>query len=433
VIIQTTNEQEAAHRETIHCPNCRMVCDANLNFCGRCGQRLRGTAPAQQTGAVPPLRVSSAAHRRLPFVVMLCVCILSVLFAIGAGTFASIRSLATRSTPLPSVSTLVTKPEGTAWFYDVRGQDDNIEMYLTALPQLKGGLVYVGWLVNPYRPDQVLAVGPIIPDHKGTALVQSDQMQGFNGQAENLRRIFPRVVVTLEKAGEQWQKPGNTILMQGNIDQTTSTTLSPLFVRSAYTPKQTSLLVGLHTQTRGIARWMANMTEAQQRNDVATVRADLLRLLYLLEGTHGPDVARLNVAAQQNIVSAGDGVGVLSANAACKQEQHTCGYLDMLRATVQTLMTQQRVPQAVAQKVLTTLTTMKQLAQHVQQVALDLVTLNKLDAATVQKLTTLAVGIDTLLNGSDHDGDGSIDPVPGEAATAQLYGYAQQLGAIRLT
>jgi len=104
----------------------------------------------------------------------------------------------------------------------------------------------------------------------------------------------------------------------------------------------------------------------------------------------------------------------------------------MLRATVQTLMTQQRVPQAVAQKVLTTLTTMKQLAQHVQQVALDLVTFNKLDAATVQKLTTLAVGIDTLLNGSDHDGDGSIDPVPGEAATAQLYGYAQQLGAIRL-
>ena len=45
----------------------------------------------------------------------------------------------------------------------------------------------------------------------------------------------------------------------------------------------------------------------------------------------------------------------------------------------------------------------------------------------------LEVQTDALLNGSDINGDGNIDAVPGEAANAQLYGYLQQLGAIQLS
>ncbi len=364
---------------------------------------------------------------------MLGICILSVLFAFGAGLFAFTRTLEAHSASDSSQQTAsVLKPEGTAWFYDTRGQDDSVEVHITALPRAAKGMVYVAWLVNPYRPDQVLMIGSFTPDRTGTVSLRSDQRVDFNPQVQSLRHIFSKVVVTLEKAEEQWQKPIGTPVVQGSLNISTLTTLTPIFVRSLYTPKQVALLMGLHTQTRAMARWLANMVEAQQHGDSANVRIDVLRLLYLLEGTHGVDVTHLNLAGQQNVASSGDGVGLLSATTPCKQDQHGCGYLDMVRAAVQTLMTQQLVPRPVAQKILTTLATMSQLAQRMQQISLPLATLSKLDTPTLRLLATLENQLDALLNGSDHNGDGNIDPIAGEAATAQLYTYVQQLGAIEL-
>jgi hypothetical protein len=81
---------------------------------------------------------------------------------------------------------------------------------------------------------------------------------------------------------------------------------------------------------------------------------------------------------------------------------------------------------------LTTLTTVDQLLHVIQQQLLLLVNFSTLDAPTRSSLGRLSMLVDTLLSGSDRDGDGSIDPIPGEAAVAQLYGYMQQVGAIRL-
>ncbi|GAC1426845.1 MAG: hypothetical protein NVSMB54_14540 [Ktedonobacteraceae bacterium] len=436
VIIQITNAQETEQRETIPCSNCRMVCDACLNFCGRCGQRLRASSPGMRTVPfTPSMPIIAQPILSFPFLIMLGFCILSVLFAIGTGIFAFTRpasnvSIATHG----SVPQLISKPEGSAWFYTIRDQDDSVALHLSSLPKLARGTVYMAWLINPLRPDQVLAVGPIIPDGTGGAVVQSNRLPTFNVRVQNLRHIFTQVAVTIEKAGRQWLKPTGLPLLQGALDPKTFAGMVPLFTRSPYTPKQTALLSSLQTQTHELARWLANMLDAQQRNDVNTVRVDLLRFIYLLEGSHGANVARLHLMSQQNVTSVGDSVGLLSFNdATCQRDPHQCGYLGLIQTTVQTLMTQHLVPQTSALRILTTLATIRQLAQSIQQGAVGLATFPKLDPPTLHLLTTLKVQTDALLNGSDSDGDGSIDPVPGEAATAQLYGYMQQLGAIKLT
>ncbi|GAC1358728.1 MAG: hypothetical protein NVS4B11_30370 [Ktedonobacteraceae bacterium] len=376
-----------------------------------------------------PIQQSGISQR---FLIMLCICILSVLFAIGSGIVAFTRTSGTHTVTHATVPPSVSKPEGVAWFYNVRGQDDGVSLHLSFLPKLVSGTVYVGWLINPYRPDQILAVGPIVPDRSGQATLQSNSLPAFNVQVQNLRHVFTHVAVTSEKAGMQWLKPAGPSLLQGAIDQKTLTGMAPLFTRSPYTPNQIALLSGLQTQTHELARWLTNMLDAQQRNEVGNVRVDLLRFIYLLEGAHGAEVARLHIASQQNVISVGDGVGLLSTNANCQHNPHMCGYLDMIHSTVQVLVTRHLIAQASAQKVLPTLATINQLSQSLRRLATSLVTLSKLDTPTLHMLTTLEVQTDALLNGSDHDGDGSIDPVPGEAATAQLYTYIQQLGAIRL-
>ncbi len=320
------------------------------------------------------------------------------------------------------------------WFYNVHGQDDGVALHLSSLPKLASGTVYIVWLINPLRPDQFLAVGPVIPDSHGEALVQSDRLPAFNTQVQNLRQIFTHVAVTLEKVGVQWVRPTGSPLLQGALDQTAQTDMLPLFTRSPYTPKQIALMPGLQTQTRELARWLENMLNAQQHSDAGSIHTDLLRFIYLLEGSHGADVARLHLASQEGVTSIGDGVGLLSTSEAnCQRDQHQCGYLDLIDATVQTLMTRHLVPQTSAQHVLTALATMHQLAQNIQQEANNLTTLSKLNTPILHALTTLEVQTDALLNGRDIDGDGSIDAIPGEAATAQLYEYIQQLGAIQLS
>ncbi len=440
VIIETTNEQETEQRETIPCSNCRMVCDARLNFCGRCGQRLRGVSPALRTIPLAPstplpMIAQPARSMSLPFLIMLSICILSVFFAIGTSVFAFTRPSSKTSTETHiHVSPIISKPAGSVWFYSVHGQDDGVALHLSSLLKLARGMVYVVWLINPSRPDQFLAVGPIVPDSHGEALLQSDRLTAFNAQVQNLRHIFTQVSVTSEKAGAQWLRPTGSPLLQGAIDSKTLADMVPLFTRSPYTPKQIALMSGLQTQTHELARWLANMLDAQQRNEAGNVHTDLLRFIYLLEGSHGADVARLHLKSQQSVTSVGDGVGLLSSSEAnCQHDPHSCGYLDLLQTSVQTLMTQHLVSQISTQRALTTLATMHQLAQSIQQGATSLTTLSKLNAPTLHALTMLEVQTDALLNGSDVNGDGSIDAVPGEAAAAQLYGYMQQLGAIQLS
>ena len=100
--------------------------------------------------------------------------------------------------------------------------------------------------------------------------------------------------------------------------------------------------------------------------------------------------------------------------------------------TLQTLATQGAISKATMHNLLTTLTTIDQLMHLIEHQTLALIGFTTLDTPTLSAIGTLSTLIDTLLNGSDGDGDGSIDPVLGEAAVAQLYASMQLVGAVRL-
>lgn len=322
--------------------------------------------------------------------------------------------------------------EGLAWFYDLHGQGDGIAVHLSYLPPLSSGQVYVGWLVDALRPDHSLAIGPLIPDRSGTVLFSSEQLPGFNPQNQDLRLLFTQVIITTENSASSFPRPAGPTLLEGHIDRAALHGLQQLFVSASSTPGQVALLNGLRSQMHELERWLTNLQDSEQTNSIASMQADLLRLIYVIEGFNGPDIARLNIPALGNITHEGDGFGLLSSSSPCSIKEHTCGYLDAIRMTLQTLTAQNAISQAAMGNLLTTMTTIDQFLHVIQRQLLAVVGFTTLDTPTLSAIGTLSTLIDMLLDGTDRDGDGSIDAVPGEAAVTQLYGYMQLVGAIRL-
>jgi hypothetical protein len=435
------------------CQNCRTLSDAKLNFCGRCGQRLRNSTPtvsAQLLKLASPTSTKKyelwRARRRLRRIAFCCLLLLlvgTVLLVVSNLHIVQVMVHAqrpTKSSPLPT-PTLSPRhtPDGIVWFYDLHGQSDGVAIHIRYLPMPAAGKAYVVWLVNPHRPDQLLPVGPLMPNSSGTVAFWSEQLSSFNPQTQDLRLLYTRVIVTAEDAASfigrdksGTGRPQGQTVLQGLIDSSSLDGITQLFITATYTPNQTALLPGLHSQLRELGRWIANMLDALQQNNAGNVHTDLLRLLYIIEGANGPDVQGLNLLTQSAVTSAGDGFGLLSSSSNCQVTQNTCGYLELIRMVLQTLFTQSALSKGAMQTLLTTLATMEQLTRIIQQQALNLVNVSGIDTSTRHSLVRLSTLGDALLNGTDRDGDGSVDPVPGEAAAAQLYTYMQQVGAIRL-
>jgi hypothetical protein len=421
----------------VQCRNCRASCDEKLNFCGYCGIRLRDALPTKHLEYITPSSPAPVKKRRFwqePSSILLAGFLSLALFSglVGGGLLAfrgiNIGTSGSSSTAVHQLHIA----EGLVWFYDLHRQSDGVAVRLHYLPPPPKGQVYVGWLVDALRPDHLLAIGPLVPDRSGSVLFSSEQMPGFNAQNQDLRLLFTQAIVTTENISSHFKRPAGPTFLQGHIDQAALHELSQLFVNASSTPGQVALLGGLRSQMRELERWITNMQDSAQTNGIASMQTDLLRLIYVVEGANGPDVARLNIPDLDNITHEGDGFGFLSSSSPCSVIQHTCGYLDAIRITLQTLTAQNAISKTALHNLLTTITTIDQLLRVIQHQLLALVGFTTLDAPTLAAIGTLDTLIDTLLNGSDRDGNGSIDPVPGEAAVAQLYGYMQLVGAVRL-
>lgn len=435
----------------LQCRNCRATWDdASLNFCGRCGLRLHGAATPVPLESLPPTHTPApiiakeehtkhAAGKRRSrmmygFLILLACCVLLAgLFTFFSGQVKA-RPLATQHSTTASVIAHAP-PQGGVWFTDVYAQGDGVVMHLSNLPPLTKGHIYAGWLLNAYRPDLLFALGSMTPDKNGTVSFDSSQLPTFNLSRQNLRLAFTRVAVTLESSPTSLlppQRPLGPMVLQGMMQIRALDALTPLYVSTTYLPGKSSLIAGMRSQLREVERWVANMLDSAPHGDNAAVQADLLRLVYVIEGSKGVDSLSLQVATMSNIQNEGDGFGLLATTPNCQPIQAGCGYFEAIRSVLQSLVAINAVSTQEVQQALTALTTAEQLTKTLLHHILQLVGAHTLDAATRSSLTLLGAQSDALLNGSDHDGDGSIDPVLGEASVAQLYTYLQMVGTIKL-
>lgn len=417
------------------CRNCRAVCDEDANFCSRCGLRLKGAGAVAKVAGIaevpatphPALVSQRRVWWRRPATI---VAIVIVGLLLLNGSFLAVLSVRSAG-HVQSKAAPILRAGGVAWFYDLHGRGDGFALHLSALPPLPAGSTYVGWLLNSHRPDQLLTTGPLVRNSDGSSNFLSGRSTTFNVSQQNLRLLFTQVIVTQEQGGKTLQHPRGPIILSGFIAQNVVAAVTPLFVTTTYTPGQIALLPGLRGQIDELVRWVANLHDSQHSGDLVGMRADLLRMIYIIEGKHGTDVQSLHVLLLSNIKNEGDGFGLLSSVTQC-QLQQSCGYLDSLRLTLQSLANEHYISSSVLQTLLTVLATMQQLTQQIQQQALTLVHRLALNISTDQAINLLTTLSSALQQGRDLNGDGRIDFVPGEAAAAQFFAYVQYIGSIPL-
>lgn len=421
----------------IQCRNCRASWETTLNFCGRCGQRLRGATTTilvepmtPVPGHIASIQGTGQKFRWLLYAVLAC-CLTALLIE-NALLLINRVPLANHVSSTKTVVTTPSKPGGTLWFHDTYAQGDSVALGIHNLRLLKDGRVYMAWLINAYRPNDLLPIGSLTPDEHSTVTFDSSQLPAFNPNRQNLRLRFTQVLVTIERPTATIQRPVGPIVLRGAIPPQAVSNLTQLFVTTTYTPAQIALLPGLRSQMYELARWMANLSHAQQRNNMDSIHTDLLRFIYIIEGSNGSDSTSLHLGTMTAITSDSDGLGILSSRTNCQVNLHTCGYLDALRTVLQALSSQKAINATAMQHLLTTLNNVEQLVQTMRNQIIKFIPLTTLTPAAITSLTLLRKLSDELLNGVDHDGDGSIDPIPGEAGTAQLYTYLQQVGSIPL-
>ena len=212
--------------QTILCRNCRTSCDTEHNFCPRCGERLRGAstvrmlaAPAVATPTTPETPTApsptTSSGKREPLPRWLVLSLASAMLVIGLGALAVSLLRTAQATSITNHAQ--AQPEGIVWFYNAHKQNDAIAFRLRALPALAKGNVYVLWLVNPRRPDQQMAIGPLTPDKNGSISFASDHKPAFNPLLLDLRMVFTNLQLTVEHTATRFLHPQGQLVLQGKL------------------------------------------------------------------------------------------------------------------------------------------------------------------------------------------------------------------------
>jgi Anti-sigma-K factor rskA len=456
----------------MQCPNCNAPVDDHTAFCGNCGKQIAplqakgatagypeglgddlptiltndpsrnrqyaGEGPAPQTpGAyrdvyqqggfpnmpyiptsdrpkpldtpAPPAPPRRNNLRRTPLFVAI---FLVLLAAIITGAIVLFRG---GPTPPPTPPVVSTNATGQAVFFDSQnstGHTDALKVTINALKAPPSGSQYDAWLVNDQN-EQVVALGQLVAQGGSFILPGDSHHTNLLGAGNKLEITQEQGNVTL---------PTGKVILSGTFPPLAFIHIRHLLVGFPITPGKIGLLVGLQNQTRLLDSQALLLGNIAASGNTAAIQCAAQSILDIIEGAHGSHFQQLaNQCASLNIITTGDGFGIIGTN----------GYAALAAVHASLAATQSDATDNIrlhAGQVEIATNNIKEWATTVDQDALNLLN-NPGNTAKVQEIVTLS---DRAFHGVDKDGDGSIDPVSGEAGVTQGYNYGQLMANLPL-
>jgi len=229
-----------------------------------------------------------------------------------------------------------------------------------------------------------------------------------------------RVVVTLEQGTVT--VPTGQVILSTAFPPKAFVHIKHLLVSFPDTPGKIGLLVGLIDQAQKLSSASQLLQSISASQNSTAIQCAAQSIIDIAEGTPSSNYKLLaNQCASENIAEVGDGYGLLG----------TGGYIANGEAHASLAATQTDTTVSIrvhAGHVAICLENMKGWITTIDQDALALLN-NPNDTAKVQEIVTLA---NHAYNGFDANGDGSIDPIPGEGGAVTAYFHGQLMAALVL-
>jgi len=372
---------------------------------------IRGDTPDFRLSPLPTVRKSNT--WRVAFIVVMVVLIIGV----GTlGTIALLKNHTPTTNHTSTTTTLASNANGTVSFSDSQngsGHSNVVTVSASGLSAPPSGSQYNAWIVDTHS-ERVTSLGTLIQNKDGTYAAKTT-----DGQL-NVLSLGNKVSVTLEQGTVS--VPTSQGVLSATFPPKAFVHIKHLLVSFPNTPGKIGLLVGLTDQAQKLSSASQLLQSISASQNSTAIQCAAQSIIDIAEGTQGTHYQPLaNQCASENIAEVGDGYGLLG----------TGGYIANGGAHASLAATQSDTTVSIrvhAGHVIICLENMKGWITTIDQDALALLN-NPTNTAKVQEIVTLA---NHALNGFDANGDGSIDPVPGEGGAVTAYFHGQLMASLVL-
>lgn len=358
----------------------------------------------------PPTRKNNA--WRIAFIAVM------VLLIIGVGTIGTIALVRNHTSTTNNGSTntpLATNANGTVSFSDSlngSGHSNVVTINASGLSVPPSGSQYNAWVVDT-QSEHATGLGTLVQNKDGTYTAKTTSQHNIPG-------LGNRVVVTLEQGTVA--VPTGQVVLSANYPPKAFVHVKHLIVSFPDTPGHIGLLVGLVDQAQKLSSASQLLQSISASQNTFAIQCAAQSIIDIAEGVNGAHYQQLgNQCAAQNIAEVGDGYGLLG----------TGGYIANGEAHASLAATQSDTTSTIrvhAGHVAISLQNMNGWISTIDHDAQDLLH-NPIDPTKVQEIVTLA---NHAYNGFDANGDGAIDPIPGEGGAVTAYYHGQLMAVLVL-
>ncbi|HXL35837.1 MAG TPA: serine/threonine-protein kinase [Ktedonobacteraceae bacterium] len=332
---------------------------------------------------------------------------LILLLVIASGLIGGLL-LSQRSSAVYSVSgqaTFFTNQDGQG------GLTDALNIVVHDLDMPPTGSEYAVWLINQ-DTEAVVALGTLKVQNQTGSLTYSTN--------SNLLSPGDKFEITQEQGTAV--APAGKVILTGTFPIKSFPHVGHLLINYPETPGKIGLLVGVLEQTRLLniqATVLQNIAASQ--NTVA-IGCEAQSILDIIEGKHGSHYRQLDkVCAFQNVTTTGDGFGLQGKKGYLTGSTNHAGYAISQPDATSSMHVHTALMDASLSNINRWLTTIDQDALFLQT--------HPTDVSKVEEIVRLA---DYAYYGVDVNGDGQIDPVPGEAGAKTAFQQGQLIATLSL-
>lgn len=300
----------------------------------------------------------------------------------------------------------------------VPGHTDALTMSIQKLGTPPAGSQYDAWLVND-ATEQIIALGSLTAS--GSSFSLSYAGDAKNGQVgTNLLGAADKVEITLEQGSVS--APTGKVILSATFPPKAFIHIRHLLFSFPITPAKIGLLVGLLGQAQLLNTQAVLLQNASASNNTLAVQCASQSIIDIIEGAQGTAYKQLPTSCfSVNVGNAGDGFGMLGNS----------GYVLLASEHAALAATQSDSTDNIRLNAGHVEVAMANIKGWVTKIDQDALALRATpgNTTTIQEIVTLS---DRVLHGVDTNGDGRVDPVPGESGAITGYDQGQLMATLQL-